>query len=608
MRRMTMQIGPGAAAVVALTVSLFASQARESTGTAVLSGVVLTDTSNPQPVRRATVRLSGAAATSTRLVGTDDEGRFTFTALPAGSYTLSALKPGFVQAFHGSSRPGRGPGVPVAIAADARVDVTLRMAPGAVITGTITDVRGHPLPGIAVHAVELRPGAAATARGMSDDRGVYRIFGLAPGGYLVSALPRLGSAAGRLALSGDVLSVSDAELQWARATGGAGAAAPSGAPPPAPGRPVAYAPVYYPGFADAAAAAIVKVGAGDQRAGTDMTVRVVPVATIGGTIVDHTGQPVTAATVSLFPRRRDRPAPADLLVSSGALVLPRGIVTATGFTIPGAAPGEYTLVARSGSGQRRAAPPPNAASGAGPLWSVTDLTVNGSDRSDLLLQLLPGVRLSGSIGFERSSATTPADPSAADLSLVAAGSYLGPASTSRAIVDAAGVFRFASIPPGTYLLRATMPRSAGDGASWTMKSAVLSGRDLADLPLEATTAGVEMDGLAITFTDNAAAVSGRLLDSSNRAVVRYSIVVFTTEPTFWRPGARRIQAVRPATDGSFSVRGLPAGEYAMAAFENLDAADLDDPAFLSRILSSAYKFRLTDGEQKHQDLKIARTP
>ena len=55
---------------------------------------------------------------------------------------------------------------------------------------------------------------------------------------------------------------------------------------------------------------------------------------------------------------------------------------------------------------------------------------------------------------------------------------------------------------------------------------------------------------------------------------------------------------------SFAVAGLPAGDYAIAAVSNADASDLADPAFLARLLPSAYKFALTDGEKKKQDLSV----
>jgi hypothetical protein len=82
--------------------------------------------------------------------------------------------------------------------------------------------------------------------------------------------------------------------------------------------------------------------------------------------------------------------------------------------------------------------------------------------------------------------------------------------------------------------------------------------------------------------------------------------VCTVDRTLWLPGARRIRSARPATDGSFAVTGLPAGEYAIAAVEDLEDSYLADPAFLARLLASAYTVTLADGERKRQDLKVGR--
>jgi hypothetical protein len=370
---------------------------------------------------------------------------------------------------------------------------------------------------------------------------------------------------------------------------------------PAPGRVVAYAPVFHPGTTVATAAARVSVAAGEERSGIDLTLRIVAMARISGTIVDAGGQTVEPATVSLYPRSGDQPF-VDALVSSGALTLPRATVTADGFSIAGVAPGEYTIVARSGSGQRMARPPAGAPPAAPALWSVTELSVDGSDRTDLVLRLVPGLTLSGSIAFEPSSLAPPADLTAIDVTLTASGPVPGTASSPRALVNTDGGFRFSSLAPGAYLLRAAAP-AATTGARWTLKSAIVSGRDVADRPLDATSGG-SLDGLVVTFTDRVAAVSGRLIDAAGRPVTRYSIVVATTDRSLWLPGARRIRSARPATDGTFSVNGLPAGEYAIAAVEDVEESYLADPAFLERLVGSAYTFTLADGEQKRQDLRV----
>lgn len=585
-----------AALVVAFSIGawgLSARQVRDSgqqaapivvpSGTAVLSGTLVTDEATPRPVRRATVRLSGAALASARLAGTDDGGKFVFAALPAGSFSLSATKAGYVQAFFGSKHPGRGPGVPVAVADGQRLTVTLKMLQGAVITGTVTDGRGTPVPGVAVQVFDTRPTGPVTAtpaRATTDDRGVYRVYGLAAGDYVVSAVPKLGPVGGALA-------VTDAEVQWARN--------PSGPMPPA-GRLGSYAPVYYPGSTDPVAAVSVTLAAAEERAGVDLPLRIVTVARLSGTIVDAGSQPVSPATINLYPRRNDHPTVADRLVASGALVLPRATVTPQGFSISGVAPGDYTLVARSGAGTRSAAPPSPTAPPA--LWNVTDITVAEQDLTGIVLRMQPGTKILGTIAFD-GSLLTPPDPARIELTL-SSNLLVGAPASPKAIVDPAGTFRFLSVVPGYYALAAVLPVVP---AGWSLKSAILNGRDLADVPFDVKP-GDDVTGLVVTFTDRGAGISGRLVDAGGRPLTRYSIVVFTTDKTMWLPNARRVRSTAPATDGTFSVTGLPAGNYAIAAAEDVESADLADPGFLSQLLAAAYRVTLVEGQTIARDLKV----
>jgi hypothetical protein len=274
-------------------------------------------------------------------------------------------------------------------------------------------------------------------------------------------------------------------------------------------------------------------------------------------------------------------------------------VSAGGFAFSGVAPGQYTLVARTGSGQRGAAA---AEAGAPTLWSVIDLTVDGADRADLALRLLPGLTVTGRYVFDGDSAA-PVDPAALNLSLVATRPLTGVSSTFRAAVQPGGTFRVPSLAPGSYLMRADLPPSS-NGARWVLKSAMVNGRDLADRPIAAAADGTQLAGVVVTFTDRPSEISGRLIDASGRPVTRYSIVVVTRDRSLWLPSARRIRASQPATDGSFIVSDLPAGEYAIAAVEDLEEADLSNAAFLSELLASAFTLTLSEGEQKRQDLRV----
>ena len=122
-----------------------------------------------------------------KVTSTDRQGVFSFASLPDDRYTIGVSKLPYLGAIAGARRPAR-PGSPVVVAGGAAVTgVTIRMALGASISGTLLDERGRPASGGAVVAQQRKvqngerilvsvPGGVVQA----DDRGQYRIHGLPP--------------------------------------------------------------------------------------------------------------------------------------------------------------------------------------------------------------------------------------------------------------------------------------------------------------------------------------------------------------------------------------------------------------------------------------------
>jgi hypothetical protein len=119
---------------------------------------------------------------------TDRAGNYRIADLPAGTYEIFAVAPAFVVGNQSGS---------VAVSEGEEVeDVNLSLALGGIITGKITDADGEPLIGQPVNITRLyvpypRPFSTTLAQKVSDDyrtddRGVYRAFGLPPGKYRVS--------------------------------------------------------------------------------------------------------------------------------------------------------------------------------------------------------------------------------------------------------------------------------------------------------------------------------------------------------------------------------------------------------------------------------------
>jgi hypothetical protein len=160
-----------------------------------------------------------------------------------------------------------------------------------------------------------------------------------------------------------------------------------------------------------------------------------------------------------------------------------------------------------------------------------------------------------------------------------------------------GTFALDGIVPDAYRLTATAP------GGWWLRSAMVGGRDVLDHPLEI--AG-SISGAVLTFSDRQTTLSGRLLGQADQAEPAYFVAVFPADRALWQPGARRIQLARAGTDGTWTVRGLPAGDYLIAALTDVGEEDLLERSFLETLAGAAVRVSVADGEDKRQDLRIGR--
>ncbi len=605
-------------------------------GSAEVTVVVSTDEQDSKPLRRVSVTIQAGELDVPNIGVTDDAGRVTFRNLAAGNYLLTAARAGYVRTFYGSKLPGRGPGVAVTVLDGQKAAaVRIRMLRGGVLTGTVRTASGRPAQNQQVQAIMVRS-AGGDRRAVNlesglgsvatDDRGVYRIFGLAPGDYIV-LVPS--TAFG----SEELRPMTSGEIRWADSAvaGGATAAPPTGlAPAPAPAPSVAYAPVYFPGTATVSDAAVITLGPSEERAGVDFALRLVPTAQMSGRVLDAEGRPQSGAQVSLRPLRTDG---LDLF-SSIFNVSARTGADGT-FTLRGVKPGGYTMstraTPRTGQDGGAGAPNPNTMvqaaispfGGMGPgatHWAQEEVSVQGRDLTDFVLTLRPGMTVSGRIVYEATTKTPPTDLSTVGLMLMPAsigtsvndmiGSLIGGAGTSPLKIEADGRFTVGGLAPGRYRINtlfAMMPMAGVPNASltggWSLKGVMAGGRDIADAPLEIGP-GVDVSNVVVTFTDQPTELSGTVMDGAGRATADFPIIVFSTDRLYWTLGSRRVQTGRPSSDGKYRIVGLPAGEYFVCAVTAVDRTEVYDPAFLNQLTGVAFKITIKDGEKRTQDLKL----
>ena len=278
------------------------------TGTAVIRGRVLAADTG-QPLRKAFIRASSQDVREGRVASTDVEGRYELKELPAGRYTLMASKGSFVQLAYGQVRPFEQ-GKPIEIGDGQTLEkVDFSLPRGGIITGHIVDEFGEPVADAQVAPMRYvnqggrRRMMPSGRMSMTNDIGEYRIFGLPPGQYYISATMR----------GGGMMMMAQSEDR-------------SG-----------YAPTYYPSTANTAEAQKITIGMGQTL--NDINVTLIPtrVSSVTGTVVDTQGRPLAGGMVMVMQRQG----------SGGFSMNPGGMIRPDGsFTVSGLAPvGSYHVIA-----------------------------------------------------------------------------------------------------------------------------------------------------------------------------------------------------------------------------------------------------------------------
>ena len=544
----------------------------------------------------------------------DGDGQFFFGGLAAGTYTIAAMKPGYLRGAYGSARWERGPASPwaqiVVRAGESRPPLKIALWRPATISGAVTDERGEPVVGVTVRAFVrtnqiVGPRFASVASlATTDDRGAYRITGLTPGQYLVAVVSiaatfQPGGLAAALQatkdpqLRGEVTAVSSELSLVGSATnqqfGDLVLLTQSSMPIPpafAPGRRMeVYPTTFYPGAAVATAADAIAVQSGDDRTNVNIQLKPVPTIRISGRL---------NMPESIAGPKAVRLVPASLsgMISESRLETATALSAADGtFTFLGVPAGQYLLRVTTPmppAGGNAPAPP-----GAAPLmWAAEPLSVGDTDISDLSITLRPGIDVSGRVEFR---ADKPGQIEGYPMSIWPADG--GPdRATAEFDSQGAGTFR-ARIVPGRYFFVADTP--------WFVVAVTYNGQDVSDTAVDVK--GDAVSGITVILSRESTRLSGTVQRAQGTAAGETSVFVFPVNRDNWSgAGLTRRRLVRQITSdaGAFEIRNLPPGEYFIVAIEEQTPIDWPDPKTIEALSRLATRMTLTENEQRTMPLVL----
>jgi hypothetical protein len=527
-------------------------------GTATIKGKVLT--ADGRPLRRAQVIATAPEMGDARSTTTGLEGEYVLDELPAGRFTITVTRSGYLQTRYGQTRYGE-PAAPLQVDNGKTVDsIDFTLQRAGVISGRVVDENGEAAAGVQMWAMQpqfyrgarrLVPISTQGVMGrvVTDDAGNYRLLGLPPGEYVVT---------GRLRDSW----MSDEKQP----------------------RILAYAPTYFPGTASEAEAQRVKVVAGQETGAVDFPLMAVPTASISGTVLRADGTPASSGSVSLTQEV------SGPTMSSMSMIANGRIDSNGAFKLTDIAPGEYVVRATTSAD-------------AGSETATLRTSVVGTDVTGLVLAVDAGVLVSGRVVTDTGE-PLPAPVGALTITTTQASSDPSAGVRSTAGEDdgvvnvaAGGTFARRS-PTGAVILRVSgLPRG------WALKQVAVDGRDLAGLPLDLRS-GQPLAGVTVVVSRSLPAISGRVVGDDGAPASGVAIV-FPAEPARWLEPAQSVKSGKTDQAGVFRFDAMRPGDYFAVAVDYVQQWQIYDPEFLSALRERATKVRIAS-EPVSVDLKVVR--
>jgi hypothetical protein len=223
----------------------------------------------------------------------------------------------------------------------------------------------------------------------------------------------------------------------------------------------------------------------------------------------------------------------------------------------------------------------------------TVLAVGGADLTNVTLPLESGASFSGRVIWDPDPDKPDLKPTSFDQSLTLEPAGRNP-NQPRMVDTTAGVFKDPTVNPGEYFIR-----KRGAPNTWVIKSVTVAGVDKTYARVDFSGA---VDDVVVTLTSRGSTISGAVKE--NDAVV----IAFPQDSSQWNGygfNPPNIRVADTATNGTYALDRLPAGEYFVIAIDPSHRLDWLESGFFAAAAPRAARVSVGWGETKSAALSIS---
>ena len=338
----------------------------------------------------------------------------------------------------------------------------------------------------------------------------------------------------------------------------------------------AYVPLFYPGVASFEEATPVSVQAGGEAQGIDVDLRPVHAVRVRGRIVSlATGQPVAGAYVTLLPRNIDARTRQGAMRFMSARQFGTGVRDPQGdFEIEGVPAGSYWLYGGSQQKDRQ-------------YQGRVPIEVDDTDVQGIILAVSAGVTVTGHVRVEPPQSF---DFSKLGITVSPVDGFMGGSGTQ---VRSDGSFVLQNVASGNYRLNV-----AGFPERYYLKSARLGGGDVLASGLTVDSGAAST--LDIMLSSSGGSISGTVLNDHQPS--QATVFLVPDAPRRDRQDLYSSKLTKP--DGTFTMLGLPPGDFKLFAFEDPDPDLQSDPSLLQPYETKGQSVHIEEGQSQSVQLEL----